>query len=104
MIQTEATETSIISTRQYSVPRDLVFASWTEPERIAEWWGPVGFTTTVHSMDVSPGGKWRFTMHGPDAQEFTGTVRYIAIDRPSRLTYEHLDDAGQPMFPVVVTF
>jgi hypothetical protein len=58
---------SIIGVREFDAPRDLVFAAWTDPQHLAHWWGPNGFTTTTFSFDLRPGGVWRFVMHGPDA-------------------------------------
>jgi uncharacterized protein YndB with AHSA1/START domain len=32
-----------------------MFAAYTDPELIPEWWGPRGTTTIVDEMDVRPG-------------------------------------------------
>ena len=53
----------IKSTRLIKAPRDLVWQMWTDPKHIAQWWGPKGFTNTIHQMDVRPGGVWDFIMH-----------------------------------------
>jgi uncharacterized protein YndB with AHSA1/START domain len=63
---TSSVDREIITSRVYDAPRELVFKAWTDPKHIARWWGPNGFTTTIHEMDVRPGGAWRFIMHGPD--------------------------------------
>ena len=49
----------IVIERTISAPRDLVWRAWTEADQIAKWWGPNGFTTTIHAMDVRVGGAWR---------------------------------------------
>ena len=57
----EATSTAdreISTTRIFDAPRELVWKVWTEPNHIARWWGPKGFTNTIHTMDVKPGGVW----------------------------------------------
>ena len=41
---------------------ERLFALWTEPEELIKWWGPEGYTTPKHTMDVRPGGRWRTTM------------------------------------------
>jgi activator of HSP90 ATPase len=64
------TEREIILERIFDAPRELVFEAWTDPQRIGQWWGPRGFTTTVYGMDVRPGGEWRLTMHGPDGRDY----------------------------------
>jgi uncharacterized protein YndB with AHSA1/START domain len=63
---------SIIGMREFDALRDLVFAAWTDPERLALWRGPNGFTTTTMSFELRPGGIWRFVMHGPDGRGNSG--------------------------------
>lgn len=95
----------IIITRLLKAPRELVFEVWTKPEHIAQWWGPDGFTTTVHSMDVSVGGTLKMTYKGVD-NSFFNVLRYTEIVRPERLCYTHgngeANDPGE--FEVTVTF
>jgi len=78
----------IIGVRIFDAPRDLVWKMWTEPEHIAKWWGPRDFTTTTHSMDVRPGGVWRFVMHGPD-RDYQNKITYLEVVKPERLVYKH---------------
>lgn len=80
---------SIVTTRVYDAPRELVFAAWSDPDRIAQWWGPNGFTTTTSEFDMRPGGVWRFVMHGPDGRDYQNRVTYEEIVRPERLVYRH---------------
>jgi uncharacterized protein YndB with AHSA1/START domain len=96
----------IVMTREFDAPRELVFAAYTNPEHIPQWWGPRGFTTTIHEMDVKPGGVWRFIMHGPDGTDYDNKIVYSEIVKPERLVYDHgsdkEDDPGK--FHVTVTF
>jgi uncharacterized protein YndB with AHSA1/START domain len=96
----------IILTRTIDAPRELVFKVWTEPIHIAQWWGPNGFTTTIHSMDVHPGGEWRFVMHGPDGRDYDNCVIYNEIVKPKRLAYTHkgLGENDKVQFQATVTF
>jgi uncharacterized protein YndB with AHSA1/START domain len=89
-----------------NAPRDLVYEAWTDPQHVAQWWGPDGFKTTVHEMTVRPGGVWRFTMHGPDGTDYHDKVVYSKVVKPTRLEYSHGsdDDSGSPHFQVTVTF
>lgn len=97
---------SIVITRRLDAPPALVFQAWTDPEHIGMWWGPRGFTTTVHAMDVRPGGVWRFTMHGPDGVDYPNRVVYEEIVAPERLVYVHDSDVEDDpaRFHVTVTF
>jgi uncharacterized protein YndB with AHSA1/START domain len=94
----------IVTTRLIDAPRALVFEAWTDPEHIAHWFGPDGFVTTTHSMDVRPGGVWRFTMRGPDGKDWPNVVTYEQVVPPERLVYLHGDDTEPDMFHNTVTF
>lgn len=47
-----------------------VFAAMSEPARLARWWGPHGFASTIHEFEFKPGGRWLLTMHGPDGKDY----------------------------------
>ncbi len=91
----------IVVTRVFDAPRELVFKMWTDPKHIAQWWGPKGFTSTIHEMDVKPGGVWRFVMHGPDGVDYQNKVVYLEIVKPERIVYSHVSG---PQFQMTVTF
>jgi uncharacterized protein YndB with AHSA1/START domain len=99
-------EREIVIARTFAAPRELVFRAWTDPELVRRWWGPRGFTTTTHEMDVRPGGIWRFVMHGPDGTDYDNRIVYREVVEPERLAYSH--DSGEDddpyRFQVTVTF
>jgi len=102
-----AGEATIIVRRTVAAPRELVWKVWTEPQHIAKWWGPKGFTNTVHSMEVKPGGVWLYVMHGPDGKDWDNRIAYREVVKPERLVYDHSgsDSPDDPhRFHVVVTF
>jgi uncharacterized protein YndB with AHSA1/START domain len=84
----------MVITRVINAPRALVFKAWTKPAHIGNWWGPRGFTTTTHSMDVRPGGEWRFVMHGPDGTDYQNRIVDLEVVEPERLVYDHFGEAG----------
>src|SRR5690242_12383757 len=92
---------SIIGMREFDAPRDLVFAAWTDPQHLAQWWGPNGFTTTTMSFDLRPGGIWRFVMHGPDGRDYQNRITYDEIVPPERIVYRH--SGGEDVEPVQFT-
>ena len=97
---------SIIGTRLLDAPRKLVFAAWTDPKHLAQWWGPNGFTTTTHAFDFRPGGVWRFVMHGPDGRDYQNRITFDEIVPPERIVYRHAggDDVEPVQFTQTVTF
>jgi uncharacterized protein YndB with AHSA1/START domain len=98
------TDRQIVTMRMFEgVSAETVFDAFTDEEHIGEWFGPDGFTLTIHEMDVRPGGHWRFVMHGPDGTDYDNHVIYERVERPELLTYQH-GGAGQDPFDVTVTF
>jgi uncharacterized protein YndB with AHSA1/START domain len=96
----------IILSRVVSAPRELVFDVWTDPVHVAQWWGPNGFSTKVHQMEVMAGGTWRFLLTGPDGTEWPSRITYREVKRPERLAYLHGSDVDDDpnAFEVTVTF
>jgi uncharacterized protein YndB with AHSA1/START domain len=92
-------------TRLYDAPVKLVWDAWTDPKKVAKWWGPRGFTITTHSKDLKVGGHWSYTMHGPDGTNYENKTIYHEVEKYSRLVYDHGgNDDRPPLFRVTVTF
>lgn len=56
--------------REFDAPRDLVFRAHTDPDLLAQWWGPAKYKMTVERLDVRDGGTWRYILRGPDGAEY----------------------------------
>lgn len=80
----------IVSTRLIDAPRELVFRAYTEPEHLARWWGPKGFTNTFEIFELRPGGTWRFQMHAPSGTTYPNESVFREIVPPERIELEHL--------------
>jgi uncharacterized protein YndB with AHSA1/START domain len=102
----DTTDRELVFTRVFDAPRALVFDAWTNPRHVVHWWGPDGFTNTIHEMDVRPGGVWRFVMHGPDGIDYRNRIVFVEVVRPERLVYRHEPENGgeDVSFDVTVTF
>ena len=89
-------ESELVITRVFDAPRELVWRSWTEPERMKLWWGPEGFTTPVAEMDVRVGGCYFSCMRSPEGQDYcsTGTYREIIPEERLVLTDSFADEHG----------
>ncbi len=84
----------IVITRLFDAPRELLFEAWTNPLHIPHWYGPNGFTTTVHEMAVVPGGVWRLTMRGPDGRDFRSHIVFDEVEWPCRLVFRRVHEPG----------
>ncbi|NUM60123.1 MAG: SRPBCC domain-containing protein [Bdellovibrionaceae bacterium] len=92
-------------TRVYDAPVELVGEAWTDPDQVAKWWGPRGFTLTTHGKDLRPGGFWKYTMHGPDGTNYPNKTIYYEVEPMARLVYDHGgSDDTPPLFKVTVLF
>ena len=68
-------------------PPARVFEAMTDPEQVAKWWGPQGFTCPEVTLDLRVGGAYRIAMQPPDGELFHLTGKYVEIEPPSRLAY-----------------
>jgi uncharacterized protein YndB with AHSA1/START domain len=76
----------VVITRVFDAPRALVFNAWTQPEMLAKWFGPKGFSATTIQNDVRPGGAYDFHMRGDNYDDhWTGTYREVVP--PERLAF-----------------
>ena len=92
-------------TRLYDAPVKMVWEAWTDPEQVARWWGPRGFTLTTHSKDLRTGGHWDYTMHGPDGTDYPNLAKYLEVIPMFRLVYDHGGTHDKPaLFRVNVEF
>ncbi|TXK76134.1 SRPBCC family protein [Paenibacillus sp. N3.4] len=90
----------LVSRRKIGAPRNLVYRAWTEPELLAQWWGPNGFTNTFHSFDLSLGGVWEYTMHGPNGVDYPNRSILQEIG-PECIVLRH---ESSPHFILTATF
>lgn len=75
--------------RIFDAPRELVWEAWTNPEHVAQWWGPDGFTTTIKKMDFRVGGVWKLVMHGPDGKDYPNSSIFREIVEPECIMFSH---------------
>jgi len=98
-------ERELVITRVFDAPRALVFKVWTEPERMARWTGPRGFTLTSSTIEVRPGGAYRTCIRSPEGQDHCMRGVYREIVEPERLafTFGWDDPDGTPGREMLVT-
>src|SRR6185369_14336233 len=88
LTQKQTSDLEMYVERTFRASPEKVFDAWTDPAKLAKWFGPDGFTTTTHEMDLRPGGTWRHTMVGPDGKQYPNEIRFVEIDRPRKLVYD----------------
>jgi len=86
--------------RLLSATPSQVFAAFAHPDRLAQWWGPNGFTNTFQQFEFQPGGHWVFVMHGPDGTDYPNASVFREIQPDARIVLEHV---VEPRFRLTVT-
>jgi uncharacterized protein YndB with AHSA1/START domain len=102
---TTTAERELVITRVFDAPRSLVFKAWTQPEHLMRWWGPRGFTLPSCTLDLRPGGAWRFCMRSSKGADHWHQGVYHEIVEPERIvfTYAWEDAEGKPKHETLVT-
>jgi uncharacterized protein YndB with AHSA1/START domain len=85
-----------VITRLFDAPRALVWACFTEPAHMKEWWGPKGSTIVASNMDLRVGGTYHGAMRDPQGNVMSAKFVYREIVPPELLVWEHSfsDEAG----------
>ena len=73
--------------RVLPAPRSVVFNAFTDPDELAKWWGPSGFTIPSVEVDLRVGGSYRIAMQPPDGDLFYLSGQFLEVDPPARLVY-----------------
>ncbi len=73
--------------RQFNAPVETVFKAWTDPEFLAKWFGPKGFTIPDVKSDLKVGGEYAIAMQPPEGDMFYHRGRYTEINPPSKLAF-----------------
>lgn len=93
------TDREIMSSRDVPFSRDQVYGAFSNPERLARWWGPAGFRNTFHRFEFKAGGEWQFTMHGPDGTNYENQSVFRTVS-PEKIVFDHV---CAPHFQMTIT-
>jgi uncharacterized protein YndB with AHSA1/START domain len=100
-----ASEGDVTITRRFDAPRARVWQAWTDPQQLAAWWGPNGFTNPVCEVDVRSGGALRIVMRGPDGTEYPMRGEFRDVAAPERLAFTNVavDARDMPLIDGMTT-
>lgn len=80
-------DVSIVITRVFNAPRELVFDAWIDPEQVARWYGPSAFSNKDVEVDARPGGSFKVVMVSPDGTEGPTGGEFIEVSPHNRIVY-----------------
>ena len=91
----------IFSSRILNAPIARVYQAFANPVHLKEWWGPEGFTNTIHEFDLQPGGKWKLTMHGPEKGNYENESVFKTVEQNKLIVWTRI---SKPLFDMEVGF
>jgi len=87
------------TSREILATMEQVFAAISDPERLARWWGPAGFTNTFNVCEFKNGGRWSFVMHGPNGANYLNENVFLEIESPRKVVVQH---ASEPKYRLAI--
>ena len=82
---------AVLTTRLVNASPERVYEAFEDPEQLARWWGPEGFTSTFETFDFREGGAWKFVLHGPDGKEYPNLNRFVELVPAQRVRLQHVE-------------
>lgn len=86
-------------------PRDRVYAAWTDPAQLKQWFGPENVQTRDLIADARVGGEFRWDIIDPDGDKMTvnGEFRELQPNRKIVFTWQWQDDENWENHLSIVT-
>jgi len=88
----------IVKIRTVNAPRITAYKTWSDPNHLKNWWGHAGFTNTFHEFEFKEGGRWNFTMNGPEKGNYVNSCEFTDLVFPSMIA-----GRGKVVFPLPAT-
>lgn len=92
--------TTFKTSREFAASPAAIFEAFRNAERLARWWGPDGFSNRFETFDFQVGGKWVFSMIGPDGTIYPNESVFSAIEPGKRIVIAHV---CPPHFQLCIT-
>jgi uncharacterized protein YndB with AHSA1/START domain len=102
----------LVLERVVDVPREKVWAAWTRPEHLKQWFCPAPWKVTECDIDLRPGGVFRFAMQGPDGERAEYVNCYLEVVPNERLVWTQAlgpgyrpqrGDSEVPVFTAIIS-
>lgn len=88
-------ENEIYSSRILEATVEKVYQAFAQPQHLKNWWGPEGFTNTIHEFNLQPNGKWVLTMHGPEKGNYENESVFTVVQPEKLVSWKRI---SQPLF------
>ncbi|MFT3869557.1 MAG: SRPBCC domain-containing protein [Nibricoccus sp.] len=78
------------TSREIPATPEQIFAAFNDPEQLARWWGPAGFTNTFELCEFKQQGRWVYVMHGPDGKDYPNESVFEEIEPSAKVVIRHV--------------
>ena len=97
----ETDQAGVISNeREFAASPREIFAAFEQTDKLAQWWGPAGFSNTFDLFEFEPGGRWIYTMHGPDGRDYPNESVFREIEPVTKIVIDHV---ALPHYTLTIT-
>lgn len=110
-IQNKAEDTNreLVLTRLIDAPRERVFAAWTQPDLLKQWFAPRPWSTPVAELDVRTGGWNYVVMRDQDGNDYPNRGMYLEVVPNEKIVFTDAytgdwQPSDKPFFTAVLTF
>jgi uncharacterized protein YndB with AHSA1/START domain len=99
--KSSSTDADFVIIRIFNARPEFVFQAWTDPQYVARWWGPRGFTTTFCKIEFRVGGFFHYCMRSPGGKDYwnKGVYREIVVPQKIVSTMYFSDAEGNRLVP-----
>lgn len=84
----------LVLERVVDVPVERVWAAWTTPDQIKQWFTPAPWTTVDCEIDLVPGGIFRTVMRSPEGQDYPNLGCWLEVAQNERLIWTNVFEPG----------
>ena len=83
-------DNTLWTSRILPYPPEAVFGAFSDPELLAAWWGPDGFTNTFEVFEFKEGGRWKFVMHSADGKSYPNESEFVVLKPAAEVVIRHI--------------
>jgi uncharacterized protein YndB with AHSA1/START domain len=80
----------LVLDREVDVPVNRIWAAWTRPDLLVQWFTPAPWKTVACDIDLRPGGRCNITMESPEGMRVPNSGCYLEVIENKRLTFTSL--------------
>lgn len=72
-------EKKVTIKREFVAPKENVWAAWTDPRLLDQWWAPKPWKSETKLMNFTEGGRRLYAMVSPEGEKHWSLIKYTSI-------------------------